>query len=346
MVIKFANQVFTPDEVISGKIQENTLSAFEFDVVKLVKNWFDDSDYLIVHTSGSTGTPQKIKLSKEFIRYSAETSLEYLDPNRNFENALLCLNPAFIGGIMVVIRALIGDLNLTVISPEADLAETLKENDYDLVSLVPLQVQKLIRTDLNLINQFNCIIIGGAALGQEEISALRKLNTIQCFHSYGMTETASHIALKNLTENRAHFETLGDVEIRTDERSCLTIKGTVTDHKWLTTNDVVEIMQSNRFVWKGRADFVINSGGIKVHPEIVERALSSQIDSPFFIAGLPDNTFGERVVLIIEGISEPSLDYQQIPKYHRPKEILLLPKFDYTESGKINRKATIKKINS
>ena len=78
MVINFDRQSFTPEEVISGKIQENCLSPSQIDVLKIVRKWFDDSETIEVTTSGSTGAPQPIHLKKEIIRYSAETSLQFL----------------------------------------------------------------------------------------------------------------------------------------------------------------------------------------------------------------------------------------------------------------------------
>lgn len=344
MVIKFSNLETTLDRLLSGKLQEGLLSPFEKRVADLIFRWTDRNEYLEAKTSGSTGIPKIIKIDKAKIKYSAMATLRFIDPGKSFKSMLLCMDPAFIGGAMGAIRALIGKLDLTVVAPESNLARLLAHKEFDLVSLASVQARKLIAMDKHLLDRFNCAIIGGATLGRAETKAIESLKHVKCYHSYGMTETASHIALKNLSEKKAAFETLGDVQIARDDRGCLKLKGTISDFKWITTNDIVSLVNEHEFTWEGRADFVINSGGIKINPETVEQALADQIKTPFFIVGVPDERLGEKAVMVIEGASVPRLDFQGLPKYHRPKEIFLLPRFDYTGSGKIDRRSTTKKI--
>ena len=160
-----------------------------------------------------------------------------------------------------------------------------------------------------------------------------------------MTETASHIALKNLTEGEKTFQTLGDIQIDLDQRHCLRLCGTLTHNNWIQTNDIVELISADRFRWLGRADFVINSGGVKIHPEIIEAELSNQLKIPFFVAGIPDKEFGQKVILVVESQEYPQIDWSKIERYQRPKETYALPQFEWTESGKINRKATLLKLD-
>ena len=82
---------------------------------------------------------------------------------------------------------------------------------------------------------------------------------------------------------------------------------------------------------------------MKIHPEEIETLLSQQISIPFFISSLLDPTLGERVVLFVEGVKNIPLDFEiDFPKYGQPKEVICLPKFSYTPSGKIDRIVTRK----
>ncbi len=151
-----------------------------------------------------------------------------------------------------------------------------------------------------------------------------------------MTETASHVALRALNGPEASdaFRVLGSTQIGADSRGCLTLRGAVTQHELIITNDQVELLDERRFRWLGRHDWVINSGGVKVSPEPVERTVAAQgllttPDPQFLVVGLPDGRLGQRVVLVVEGPPAPTSDQQHIlrtlatalPQYHSPREI-------------------------
>lgn len=345
MVIKLKNQTLPIGQLKSGKINKNILSETELSVIDLVERWLSGNKIFKITTSGSTGQPREITISRKVLEYSAQTSLTTLDPDKNFKNSLLCINPKYIGGMMVAVRALVHDLDLSIVDPGSNPVQNLKEQ-YDLASMVPLQLQTILDSDPGKLSLFKTVLIGGANLSENYQSILKKQSQTTCYQTYGMTETASHIALKNVTKGDGHFTTLGDITIDVDGRKCLKIKGTVTEGKWIQTNDVVEIVGKNQFTWKGRADFVINSGGVKIHPERIEATLSKQIPFHFFVTGIPDNKWGEKVVLVIEQQEKnvQNIDLSELNKYERPKEIIYLPRFDYTETGKINRLRTIEKI--
>jgi O-succinylbenzoic acid--CoA ligase len=103
------------------------------------------------------------------------------------------------------------------------------------------------------------------------------------------------------------------------------------------------LVNENQFIFIGRIDNVINSGGIKLIPEQIEEKLSSKINQRFFIASKPDNELGEKVLLVIEGDKQEFDDslYDGLDKYEKPKEFLFVTKFKETASGKILRKETL-----
>jgi O-succinylbenzoic acid--CoA ligase len=177
----------------------------------------------------------------------------------------------------------------------------------------------------------------------------------ECYETYGMTETVSHVALRlvNTSEKQPYFETLPGVAIRTDARGCLIVSADYLLQP-VVTNDVVEIIDSGKFLWLGRWDSVINSGGVKVIPEKIEKALEvifneHRFHHRFFIAAWPDEKLGEKVVLVLEGVQFSSEILEQslaalksaVSPYEFPKAVYSIPEFIMTDTQKIQRPQTL-----
>ena len=326
--------------------EESSLSVFEAEVIRIVRRWQSKEAIFRFETSGSTGDKKKIELSREILAYSAKTTLDALDPNRAFGSSLICINPRFIGGTMAIIRALVGNHHLTFIAPTANPLLFASESYFDLVSMVPLQVQTIIYEDPSLFKKVGTVIIGGAPLPNQTIDRLKNIECTRFFHSYGMTETASHFAIKNLKSDDK-YQVLGDAQIGLTDSLTLKVCGTVSGNEWIETTDLVSIENKNQFVWIGRSDHIINTGGVKVNPIEVEQVLAAQVDAPFIIAGIPDEKLGQKLILIVESSNlqtDLNLDFSGLSKYHIPKEIVWVPKLNYTETGKINRRETVKEL--
>jgi O-succinylbenzoic acid--CoA ligase len=109
----------------------------------------------------------------------------------------------------------------------------------------------------------------------------------------------------------------------------------------LITNDIVEIIDSRHFKWIGRKDNVINSGGIKIYPELIEKQLSKFIDiNNFFIDKLSHKTFGQQVVIVMNNLVDREIlleAIQSLEKYHKPKLFYKINEFILTENNKLNR---------
>ncbi|MCB0540440.1 MAG: O-succinylbenzoic acid--CoA ligase, partial [Bacteroidetes bacterium] len=114
----------------------------------------------------------------------------------------------------------------------------------------------------------------------------------------------------------------------------------------LETNDIIELIDAHSFIWKGRKDFAIESGGVKMHPEMIEQKLASFISNRFLVSSLPDDNFNNKLILIIEGkkVNLPKQIFNALDKYEQPKEVFFIDKFVETESGKINRFKTTELI--
>lgn len=322
---------FAYSSIKEGEDFENELGEFLLD-------WLDDKETIELTTSGTTGTPKIITINKQAMVHSAVATGNFfnLQPQNK---ALLCLSPRYIAGKMMIVRALIIGLELDYIIPSSNLDDLQKDKIYDFVAIVPLQAEN----SLNKLDQFKKIIIGGAKVSDALALKLNNVNA-EIYETYGMTETITHIAAKKIGEE--YFNILSHVAIDSDERNCLVISAPTISESKIITNDIVEIVSDKQFKWLGRFDNVINSGGIKLFPEQIEAKLTSKISNRFFITGLPDSLLGTKLVLVVEGEQQKFDDFifKELDKFEKPKEIVFISEFVETNTKKVNRIQTLKKI--
>jgi O-succinylbenzoic acid--CoA ligase len=264
--------------------------------------------------------------------------------------ALLCLPADYIAGKMMIVRAFVSGMNLIAVRPSANPFENLN-NIIDFAAITPYQFlnsyQSIQETAIRK------IIVGGSQVSLRLEKMMEELDA-EIFETYGMTETCSHVALRKLNgKNKSgYFEILEGVEIRTDDRNCLIIKAPALNDQELTTNDVVELVDAKHFKWLGRFDNVINSGGIKIFPEQVEKKIEPLIDRRFFIGALSDEKLTQKVTLIIEGSpfspdEEANLRQnidKELSKYEKPKEIYFRDEFELSSAGKILKNKILNSI--
>ncbi|WP_341221310.1 AMP-binding protein [Polaribacter atrinae] len=332
-------------------------SGFSDEIHQFLKNWFSDDPYIIVKTSGSTGVPKDIKLQKSKMINSALATGAFFDLKEN-TTALLCLPTEYIAGKMMLIRALTLGWQLDVVAPTSFPLRGIKKT-FDFSAMVPLQLEN----SLNSLNQIKKLIVGGGVVSRQLENKILN-TTCTVFATYGMTETITHIAVKRLNNfssiernmsmkslQKGFYETLPSVEIYKDDRNCLVINALEVSNEVIFTNDIVNLVSETQFEWLGRFDNVINSGGIKLHPEKIEEKLSEIISKRFFVAGIPDSTLGEKLVLIIEDSytsNEVEVSFKlkinqlkALTKFEIPKEIYFVTKFIETETNKIQRNKTL-----
>lgn len=307
---------------------------FEKPVGNFLLDWFDCKSYIEMETSGSTGVPKTISISKQAMVDSALATGDFFDLQPG-NKALHCLPVKYVAGKMMLVRAMILGLDLEFVAPSSHPLDH-NEIDFDFVAMVPLQAQN----SISQLKKVKKLIIGGAAVNKTLEKQLLKLPT-KVYETYGMTETITHIAARKLGEKA--FTVLPYVSVSFDDRNCLVIHAPRISPEVIITNDIVELVDENQFIFLGRMDNVINSGGIKLIPEQIEQKLSGKISQRFFIASKPDDELGEKVVLVIEGEKRELVDsiYESLDKYEKPKEIIFIPKFLDTATGKILRKETL-----
>lgn len=332
----------------------NYRSKISKDVFLFLEEWFSDSNSVIIQTSGSTGKPKNIELQKERMFNSAIATGNYFNLKAE-TTALLCLPASYVAGKMMLIRALTLGWSLDIVTPNSNPLQNVPKI-YDFSAMVPLQVEN----SINYLDKIRKLIVGGGVVSNPLLAKLQNVST-DVFATYGMTETITHIAVKKLNNfstlktnfNRSNFyKTLPNVTIYVDERNCLVINAVKVSEKVLFTNDVVRLISDTQFEWLGRFDNVINSGGVKLQPEVIESKLVKVLQKPFFVAGILDDLLGSKLILIIEDTDDNTSEKKEgiinkikslnlFTKFEIPKEIYFLPEFMYTESSKIQRNKTL-----
>lgn len=319
-------------------------------LLTFLREWWSWEECVVVQTSGSTGTPKHIRLTKCAMRRSALRSNRYFHIEAG-TRLLLAMNLRYIGAKMMVVRTLLAGAELMVVPPSSHPLATLSVAPQ-FVSLVPLQLHHTLEVpaERELLSQAEQLIIGGGAIHPAVEAQLSTL-PVAAYATYGMTETISHIALRRLNGPHASplFYPLEGVHLSQGSDGELIIADRLLypEGSTLTTHDLVELHPDGGFTIEGRADNIINSGGVKISPEPIERQLSATLAIPLAISWVADAALGQKLILVLEGDSLPealakTLDEtceQLLPPYHRPKEIRCVAQLPHNDNGKLDRHA-------
>ncbi|ASV28808.1 AMP-binding protein [Maribacter cobaltidurans] len=322
-----------------GKPYQESIGNFLLD-------WISPTDHIFVKTSGSTGKPKTITLLKEHMRNSARATGEYFNLFSG-NVCLLCLPCEYIAGKMMMVRALVLGLDIHITEPNSKpLQRVEKSKTFDFCAMVPLQVQ----ASLEELERIDKLIVGGARLSNEIRNKLSQ-RRMKAYETYGMTETITHVAIREIVSKpeQQPFQALPNVHFSLDERGCLVIEAPKVSLEKIVTNDMVELLSNTEFIWLGRYDNAINSGGIKLFPEIVEGKLQSFLNRPFMIGAIEDKVLGQKLILVLETDNPDEIKIKDLNSVHslepyeRPKNIVYLKEFIRTDTGKIQRDLTLKK---
>ena len=305
------------------------------DCLIFLKSYKNQTEFTF-QTSGTTGKKKKIKVLKEQMIFSASATLQYFNLKPS-QKVFLSLSTNYVAGKMMIVRAIIGKLSLTLAPPSTSPSKYISE-EYDFAPFVPMQMLDLLES--GKIKNFDKILIGGGNVDSRLLNPLADFKTV-IFESFGTTETLTHFAIKRLLPDKEnYFKTLPGFTVKTNNDNELILNKNKLIKESLCTKDLIKLKSESEFQWIGRSDNLINSGGVKIIPEEVEKKIQQYITTPFVIVGLTDEKFGEIVVLVSEGktIEELKNTALNISKYELPKKYFVLNEFPRTESGKIKRK--------
>ena len=328
------------DVVISELLKSSTEKS---ELNEFLNEWYSKKSCIEVKTSGSTGTPKTIQLEKEFVAASALRTIRFFQLKKG-DRVLHCLPIKYIAGKLMIVRALIGELDLHTAKPETDFL-FLQTKKFKFAAMVPAQVIKILNAEPSYFKNLDQLLIGGSAIPVNMEKQLQNVSTV-CYSSYAMTETATHIALRKIngTDSDNFYHCLDDIQIQLSEEKCLQILMPGLPEKPIQTTDLAELKDEKTFRILGRKDNVIISGGIKYSPEQLEKKLENFIKIPFQVSSLPHESLGEQLVLVVEENENNNVAneikntcQQHLSKYEQPRQIIFIQHFPKTENDKINR---------
>lgn len=331
-----------------GNLGTNERRALDF-----CKEWLRGRESFSITTSGSTGPPIRIEVRREAMVASAKNTAIALGLRPGM-TALVCLDTGFIAGMMMLVRGMTTGMNMIITEPSSNPLHGIPPYRIDFAALVPYQLSTMLRSnDRDRVSTIGTIILGGATVSADLLTMIEELPA-QCYATFGMTETLSHIALRKLNgpSKQDSFHALEGISLERDDRGCLVIRASYL-REAVITNDLVEIIGPKEFKWLGRYDNVINSGGVKVIPEKVEKLIGDwmvarKVSNRFFVTGVAHPELGSEVTLVVEGMFSKEDEYalltslrSALGKYEVPRRVFYKEHFVETRTGKIDRKASL-----
>lgn len=331
-------------------------AAWASDVRTTLRELMGPEHALNTRTSGTTGTPRAHRFSAEDLVASARLTAQAfgLAPA---DRALLCLPCEFVGGKMMLVRAMVLGLDLHVIDPQGGVLRNLRTTDrFRFAAMVPMQLHTALQHDRARVeDQFDTILLGGGPVSEALIERTQGLST-RIFLGYGSTEMLTHVALRRLNgaDRSDHSTALGEVTFSSDARGCLTVRTPHLSVKEHATNDMAEVLDARQMKWMGRFDNVILTGGRKIHPERLEAMTAGIVPYPHFFAALPDERLGQSVVLVVEtGDTSGKVPEEVMHSvngvlydHERPRRVVALREFTRTGSGKLERNRTLAQLQA
>jgi len=312
------------------------------------EGWEQQLPTFELSTSGSTGKPKPILLEREKLIWSAKKTFEAYFTRSINKYQLCCIPVQKVGGFMQLVRSAVWETPIDVVEPSSNPLL-----DYHgraaIVSLTPMQIVKILETPISAetLNQFHTVLIGGGQISPEiEKILLENYPDTRWIHTFAMTETYSHFAGRFLGETT--YKTLPETEISISEQGTLQVRNFLTDGEWMQTNDLVEIIDSQHFIWLGRQDFTINSGGVKIQLEEVEKEIAAQTnwkETEFCCWYENDEMLGQKLILITTQKNVPQ-EWNFSNTYYKPKVIYTISELNFTETGKINRAKSLEKLRN
>ncbi|MDT8346348.1 MAG: AMP-binding protein [Flavobacteriaceae bacterium] len=311
--------------------------SWEVEIGNFLLDWLDNNESITMYTSGSTGNPKPHQISKKAMRESAGRTVDYFDLN-HYSRILCCLPLRYIAGKMMIVRALYCGADVHIIQSVKNPLEKLEER-FDFAAFTPMMAEASVK-DLHRVKK---VLIGGAPINQK-LSVVLKTIDARIFESYGMTETASHVAIKqHFTDAEAYFEALDGIHFTKSKDETLVIHGLIDYPDGLKTNDLVRLLSNTQFEWLGRIDEVVNSGGIKLNIQELQKKLAAFVEEEFFLTKEPDDQLGERLVMVLKSNETPDTTkfLKVLEPYEKPKVVYATDSFVQTFSGKIDKKKSL-----
>ncbi|MGB0099738.1 MAG: AMP-binding protein [Nocardioides sp.] len=307
----------------------------------------DEPEPWVVETSGSTGEPKRVLLSRDAVLASVRASAQRLGGSGRW---LLALPPSYVAGLQVVCRSLVAGHDPVVLADHGDFATASAAlgDDHRFVSLVPTQLHRLLDTDADALRTFHTVLLGGGPID----AALRRRAAeegVTVVATYGSAETAGGcvydghpldgVAVALDADGRIRiggptlFEGYDGDPVRTAEALA---------DGWFRTSDAGRFDEDGRLQVLGRLDDMVISGGVNVPAPAVAARLREHPDvTAVEVLGVPDEEWGSRVVAFVVGGLDAGTVRAWVAERHprswAPRQVVLLDTIPLLGNGKPDR---------
>jgi o-succinylbenzoate---CoA ligase len=305
----------------------------------LLREWDDapHAEPLVVETSGSTGEPKRVLLSRAAMRASADATHRRLGGPGQW---LLTLPPTYVAGLQVLFRSVRAGT-----TPVDDAASLVGECRY--VSLVPTQLSRVLDNDPETLKGFDTVLIGGARL-EPRLRERADEAGVRVVTTYGMSETCGGCVYDGRPLNGVKVSTGDDGRIRIRGRVLFDgYQGDSTsplEDGWFVTQDLGHVEQDGTLTVEGRVDDVIVSGGLNVSSgAVAQRLRAHPVVREAEVVGVPDDEWGQQVVAVVVG--EIGLDElrdwvaREHPRAWAPRRVVAVESLPLLHNGKVDRLA-------
>ena len=321
------------------------------EVLDLLRAWDaepGEPEPLVVETSGSTGEPKRVVLSRRAMRASADATLRRLGGPGQW---LLNLPPTYVAGLQVLFRSVRAGTD-PVVDDDVRAGAAAMTGERRYVSLVPTQLHRLLDDPdaVAALRTFSTVLVGGAAVPTplRERAAGAGVTVVA---TYGMSETCGGCVYDGLPLDGVAVVVGADGRIRIggpvlfdryDGRPDLTAE--VLADGWFTTADLGSLDHDGRLQVLGRVDDVIVSGGVNVPgPAVAARLREHPAVEAAEVLGVPDEEWGQRVVACVVGALslDDARDWvgAEHPRSWAPRDLVVLDAVPLLPNGKTDRRA-------
>ena len=314
---------------------------------------------LVVPTSGSTGTPKGAQLTAHNLISSADATYQRLG---GLGHWLLAMPAHHIAGLQVLIRSMVAGVEPLAIDVSAgfnisEFARATRElkdtGERTYTSLAPMQLAKAMDDEAGIaaLQSYDAILVGGAATHPQLLDLAATLG-INIVTTYGSSETAGGCVYDGIALPGTHIRvdngriSLGGPTIAHGYRNAPGHEAFM-EPGWFQTSDGGEL-ENGVLTVTGRLDNIIDSGGLKLHPEVLETAMLkvAGVDQAC-VVGIPHPRLGQAIVAAYTGTASmtdilEALEEAHTPRWQLPKDLKQLTDMPVTGPGKIDRQAVLK----
>jgi O-succinylbenzoic acid--CoA ligase len=329
------------------------------EVLALLRDWnaaTDEPEPLVIETSGSTGEPKQVLLSRAAMRASAAATHARLGGPGQWA---LALPPTYVAGMQVLFRSVLAGTTPVFLGDDG-LASAVASMDGPrrYLSLVPTQLRRMlsVETETAALRSFDAILLGGAA-STVSLRVSAEDAGLTVVSTYGMSETCGGCVYDGVALDGVAVAIAPDGRIRI--AGPVLFDGyvgppeatrEVMQDGWFLTSDLGRLDEDGRLQVLGRMDDVVISGGVNVPTLAVALRLR---DHPSIhaaeVVGVPDDEWGQRVVAVV--VSSPRAATREVPQMNdlrnwvsqvwprawAPQQLVRVEEIPLLDNGKVDR---------